>query len=51
MGPGGFWWSNVLDSALPPWRLRPDTWLEYQDPASHTAQKESKKENKSKNKN
>ena len=25
--------------ALPPQGLRPDTWLEHQDPVSHTAQK------------
>ncbi|KAJ8797143.1 hypothetical protein J1605_017371 [Eschrichtius robustus] len=37
MWPGGLWWSNVLNSALPPQRLRPETWLEHQDPVSHTA--------------
>ena len=31
VGPGGLWWSNVLNSALPPQRLRPDTQLEHQD--------------------
>ena len=35
VGLGGLWLSNVLNSALPPWRLRPDTRLEYQDPVSH----------------
>ena len=35
--PEGLWWTNVLNSALPPQRLRPDTWLEHQDPVSHTA--------------
>ena len=35
-GPGGLWWTNVLTSALPPQRLRPDTQLEHQDPVSHT---------------
>ena len=49
MEPGGFWWSIVLDSALPPRRLRPDTRPEYQDPASHTAEKKRKKERKKKN--
>ena len=34
---GVLWWTNVLSSALPPQRLRPDTWLEHQDPVSHTA--------------
>ena len=34
MGPGGLWQTNVLNSALPPKRLRPDTRLEHQDPAS-----------------
>ena len=29
MGLGGLWWSNVLNSALPPKRLRPDTWPEH----------------------
>ena len=37
-----------MSLALPPQRLRPDTWLEHQDPASHTAQKKRKKENKTK---
>ena len=37
MGPGGLWWSSVLNSALPPQRLRPDTRPEHQDPVSHTA--------------
>ena len=34
---------GLLDSALPPWRLMPDTRLKHQDPASHTAQKKRKK--------
>ena len=46
VGPGGLWWSNVLNLALPPWRLRPDTWLEYQDLVSHTAQKKRGKKRK-----
>ena len=29
------WWSNVLNSALPPHRLRPDTETEHQDPVRH----------------
>ena len=36
---GGLWWTNVLNSALPPQRHRPDTWPEHQDPVSHMAQK------------
>ena len=36
MGPGGLWWTSVLNSALPPQRLRPDTRPEHQDPVSHT---------------
>ena len=36
-GPGGLWWTNVLNSALPPQWLRPDTWPEHQDSVSHTA--------------
>ena len=49
-GPGGLWWSNVLVSALPPWRLRPDTRPEHQDPASHMAWKKRKKKKKKKKK-
>ena len=42
MEPGGLWLSsNVLNSALPTQRLRPDTWLEHQDSVSHMAQKKS----------
>ena len=37
MEPGGLWWTNVLNSALPPQRLRPDTGSGHQDPVSHTA--------------
>ena len=37
VGPGCLWWTNVLNSALPPQRLRLDTWIEHQDPVSHTA--------------
>ena len=37
VGPGGLWWTNVLNSALPPQRLRPDTQPEHQDPVSHLA--------------
>ena len=36
---GGLWWTNVLNSALPPQRHRPDSQLEQQDPVSYTAQK------------
>ena len=31
VGPGGLWLTNVLNSALPPQRLRPDTRPEHQD--------------------
>ena len=37
VGPGGLWWSNVLNSAHPPQRIRPATQPEHQDPVSHTA--------------
>ena len=37
MGPGGLWWYSVLNSALPPQRLRPDPRQEHQGPVSHTA--------------
>ena len=43
---GGLWWTNVLNLALPPQSLRPDTRLEHQDPVSHTAQKKREKERK-----
>ena len=46
MEPGGLWWTNVLNSALPPQRLRPDPWPEHQDPVSHTAQKKREKKRK-----
>ena len=36
-GPGILWHSSVLDSMLPPQRLRPDLWPGNKDPASHTA--------------
>ena len=50
--PGGLWWTNVLNSALPPQRHRPDTQLEHHDPISHTAQKKrEKKRNKDIKKN
>ena len=45
-GLGGLWWSNVLNLALPPKRLRPDTRAEQQDPVSHTAQKKREKRRK-----
>ena len=44
VGPGVLWWSNVLNSALPPQRLRPDTWPEHQDRASYKGQKKRKKD-------
>ena len=47
VGLGGLWWTNVLNLALPPQKLKPDTRPEHQDPVSHTAQKtreEKKKE-------
>ena len=37
MGLGGLWWSSVLNSALSPWRLRPNSSSEQQDPVYHTA--------------
>ena len=40
---GGLWWTNVLNSALPAQRHRSDTWLEHQDPVSHTVQKKKEK--------
>ena len=48
MEQGGLWWANVLNSALPSQRHRPDTRPEHQDPVSHMSQKkkEEKKERK-----
>ena len=48
MRPGGLWWTNVLNSALPPWSLKPDTRPEHYNPVSHMAQKkrEEKRERK-----
>ena len=37
---------NILDSALSPLRLRPDSWPEHEDPASHMAWKKKKKKKK-----
>ena len=48
MGPGGLWWSNVLNLAVPPQRLRPDTRPEHQDPVSHMAQMKREKKRKKK---
>ena len=41
---GGLWWTNVLNSALPPQSQRPDTWPQHPDPVSHTAQNKREKE-------
>ena len=49
-GAGGLWWTSVLNSGLPPQRLRSDTQLEHQDPVSHIAQKKSEKKRKNKKK-
>ena len=46
----GLWWTNILKSALPPQRHRPDTQLEYQDPVSHIAQKKREKKKKERKK-
>ena len=46
VGLGGLWWTNALNVALPPQRLRPDTQLERQDPVRYTAQKKRKKRQK-----
>ena len=47
---GDLWWSNVLNSALPHQKLRPDTQPEHQDPVSHMAQKKREKKEKKKEK-
>ena len=44
----GLWWTNVLNSALPPQRHRPDTQPEYQDPVNHMAQKKREKNERKK---
>ena len=43
---GGLWWTNVLNSALPPQRHRPDAWPEHQDPVIHVAQNKREKKRK-----
>ena len=50
MEPGGLWWTNVLNSALPPQRHRPDTRLGHQDPVNYTAQKKREKKTERKKK-
>ena len=50
MEPGGLWWTNVLNSALPPQRHRTDIRPEHQDSVSHMAQKKTEKEKKRKEK-
>ena len=50
MEPGGLWWTNVLNSALPPQRHRPHSRAEHQDPVSHMAQKKREKEERKKRK-
>ena len=46
MGPGGLWSSNVLNSALPPVRLRPDNCPEHRYPVSQMPQKKREKKRK-----
>ena len=41
---------HVLNSALPPQRLRPAAHLHQQDPVSHTAQKKREEKEERKNK-
>ena len=48
MEPGSLWWTNVLNSALPPQRHRPDSWLEHQDPVIHTSKNKREKERRRK---
>ena len=48
MGLGGFWWSNILNLALPHQRLRLDPRLEHQDLVNPTAQKKMEKKRKKK---
>ena len=48
MEPGGLWCTNVLNSAVPPQRHRPDTRPEDQDPVSHKSQKKREKKKKRK---
>ena len=43
---GGLWWTNVLNSALPRQRHRPDTLPEHEDPVSHMGQKKREKKRK-----
>ena len=50
MGPGGLWWTNILNLGLQPLQLRPDTRLENQDTVSHMAQMKMEKKRKKKHK-
>ena len=50
VGLGGLWLSNILNSAVPPQRLRTDTQPEHQDPVCHTAQKKREKKKKARKK-
>ena len=43
---GGLWWTNVLNSALPPQRHRPDTPPGHLDPFSHMVQEKREKKRK-----
>ena len=43
LGLGVFWCSSVLNSALPPWRLRPGPRSEHLYPVSHIAQQKREK--------
>ena len=43
---GGLWWTNVLNSALPLQRNRPDAQPEHQDPVIHTGQNKREKKRK-----
>ena len=45
-----YWWTSILNSALPPQKHRPDTQLEHQDPVIHMAQNKRRKGKKERRK-
>ena len=48
---GGLWWTNALNSALPPQRHRPDAQPEHQDSVIHMAQNKREKKRKKEREN
>ena len=49
LGLGGLWWSNILNSGLPPQSLRLDTRPEHQDPVSTWLRRKGRKKERKRN--